>query len=203
MRRRTISRSGTLTNLMLVAVSLLVCFPLSAQAPSAPAAPAAGAPTQATPVLPQRPMRQQTPPFAPRRRQKPCWQQAGVTLETYQKIGVIRENTRTQIVTACGDASLSHQQKLDKIAEVRKSANKERDTLIPARQLAAIHQCEASRPRPRRLDRRPSRSEDPCAGSLPGTPAATPADDAPPGQSADPKKPDSDSPPGDAADPKN
>jgi len=48
-----------------------------------------------------------------RRRQKPCWQQAGVTSETMPKIGVIRESTRTQKVAVRTDDSLSHQPKLD------------------------------------------------------------------------------------------
>jgi len=201
MDRRTTFFSGSLSKLTLFAISLLVAIPVFAQSPATPTAPAGGAPAQAAPP-PLRPMRQQPRPFAARRRQKPCWEQSGVTQETMQKIGVIRENTRTKITAACTDDSQSHQQKLDKIAEVRKAANQERDALIPARQLAAIHQCELSRPRAARLDRKPARSEDPCAGRVPVTPEA-PADDAAPGKAPDPSKPDAGPPPGDTADPKN
>jgi hypothetical protein len=109
-----------------------------------------------------------------------------------QKIGVIRENTRTQINAVCTDDSLSHQQKLDKIAEVRMSANKERDALVPARQLVAIRQCELARPHRGRLDRKIARSEDPCSGRLPSTSGAAPAGagDADPDKPTDPNKPD-------------
>jgi hypothetical protein len=136
-----------------------------------------------------------------RRRQKPCWQQAGVTSETMQKIGVIRESTRTQIGGWCTDDSLSHQPKLDKVAEVRKSANQERGAVILPRQQYAIHQCELARPHPARLYRQPARSDDPCAGRL-STPAAAPANDAASGETTDPKKPADNPPDADAADPK-
>jgi hypothetical protein len=195
---RTIFPSGALSNLMLFAISLFASFPAYAQAPSAPTNPTAGAPTQATPSAPRSTL-QRMPPSSGRRRQKPCWQQAGVTSETMQKIGVIREKTRTQIGAVCTDAALSHQQKLDKVAEVRKSANQERDTLILPRQQYAIHQCELARPRAGRLYRKPARSDDPCAGSL--TPAAAPPNDAAPGETADPKKPGDNPPDADAADP--
>jgi hypothetical protein len=199
MRCRTIFPSRTLSNLMLFAVSLSTSFPVYAQAPSAPTSPTAGAPTQATPSAPRSTL-QRMPQSSGRRRQKPCWQQAGVTSETMQKIGVIRESTRTQIGAVCTDASLSHQQKLDKVAEVRKSANQERDALILPRQQYAIHQCELARPHRARLYRKPARSDDPCAGSL-STPAAAPAPDATPSETTDPKKPGDHPPDADAADP--
>lgn len=202
MRCRTIFPSRALSNLVLFAVSLFTSFPVYGQAPSAPTGPTAGAPTQETPSAP-RSTPQRMPRFSGRRRQKPCWQQAGVTSETIQKIGVIRENTRTQIGGVCTDTSLSHQQKLDKIAEVRKSANQERDALILPPQKYAIRQCELSGPHPARLSRKPAPSDDPCAGRLPGPPAAAPANDAAPGNAADPKKPVDNSPNSDTADPKN
>jgi len=123
-----------------------------------------------------------------RRRQKPCCQQAGVTSETMPKIGVIRESTRTQKVAVRTDDSLSHQPKLDSVAEVRKSTNQERDALILPRQQYPIHQCELARPHPALLYRKPARSDDPCAGRL-STPAPPPANDAAPGKTTDPKKP--------------
>jgi hypothetical protein len=202
MRRRTIFPSGTLSKMMLFAVSLFAGFPVYAQAPSAPTVPPASTPAPATPSAPRSTL-QRMPQFSGRRRQKPCWQQAGVTTEAMQKISVIRGNTRTQITAVCTDDSLSHQQKLDKIAGVRKSANQERDALIPPRQREAIHQCELARPHSARLSRKPTRSDDPCAGRLPTTTAASPGEDADPEKAADPTKPNDNSPNADAADPKN
>src|SRR5882762_2533091 len=206
MRRRTIFPSGTWSNcwsnwMTLLLASLCASLPAYPQAPPAPAVPAASTPVQATPSAPRSSL-QRIPHIAGRRRQKSCWQQAGVTPETMEKIAVIRGNTRTQIGAACTDASLSHQQKLDKVAQVRKSANQERDALIPPRQRAAIQQCELARPHPARLYRKPARSGDPCASTLPATPAADPADDAAPGAAPDPKKPYDKSPDADAANPK-
>ena len=148
-------------------------------------------------------------------RQIPCWEKVGVLPATMHQVTTIRESTQGQVATVCSDDSLSHDQKIDKIAGLKKTSKDQIDALIPAHQQEAIRSCQATRPHRTRRHRNPvNRSTDPCAYMLPKSAAAPtdsnqaePLKDATPGAAA-PAKPDDgkkpeDNPDDDATDPKN
>jgi hypothetical protein len=104
----------------------------------------------------------------------PCWQKAGVSQEVMSRVTGIRDNTRTQVSTVCADASLSREQKLDQIAQVRKAAHDQVDALIPKGQQEVIRSCQAARTRRPRRHRGPHKTPDPCGYVTPGDPATNP-----------------------------
>ncbi len=122
----------------------------------------------------------------------PCWQKAGVSQDVMDKATGIRNNTRTQVSTVCADASLTHEQKLDKIAELRKAAHQQIDALIPKEQQEVMRSCQVARMRRPRRRRGPHKTPDPCGYVAPSDPAASPEDPekpVPPDKGVAPDKP--------------
>ncbi len=201
MRTRSNLASGILSRLMLAALAL--SLPTLAQ----------------TPTVPTPPRGASIPRLSGRPRQIPCWQQVGVLPAVMQRIKGIRDNTRGQVSTACSDSSLSRDQKLDKIAGIKKSAREQIDALIPPHTQEAMRSCQTAHPRRQRRRRNPVNTSDPCASTLPRQPAASDPDgaekpaapnggaaaakDAAPGKPANTKKSDDDFADDDAVDPKN
>ena len=136
-------------------------------------------------------------------RQIPCWEKVGVLPATMHRVTTIRETMQGQVAAVCSDESLSHDQKIDKIAGLKKTSKDQIDALIPAHQQEAIRACQATRPhRTRRHRNTVNRSSDLCAYALPKSaepPKDTQGTVAP---KLDDKKPE-DNPDDDAANPKN
>ncbi len=109
-------------------LALLGAYPLAAQTTSTPVSPRGTAPTTTHPT-----------------RQKPCWQQAGVSQSAMQQRKQVEENTRSQVQSVCSDSSLTPQQKQQKIHQLHQEAQQQVNGLITPQQEAALKSCRESR----------------------------------------------------------
>jgi hypothetical protein len=134
------------------------------------------------------PVRRVPPPLE----KTPCWQKAGVSQDVMDKATGIRDNTRTQVSTVCADESLTHEQKLDQIAGLRKAAHEQIDALIPKEQQEVMRSCQVARMRRTRRRHGLHKTPDPCGYVAPTDPSASPEDPeqaAPPDRGVAPDKP--------------
>jgi hypothetical protein len=90
-----------------------------------------------------------TPPASPRgttpNRQKPCWQQAGISQSALQQRKQIEESTRSQVESVCSDSALTPQEKQQKIHQIHEQAQKEIAGAISPQQEATLKSCRESR----------------------------------------------------------
>jgi hypothetical protein len=107
-------------------LTLLLTYPMMAQMAPSPASPRGTTATRAP-------------------RQTPCWQQAGVSQSAMQQRRQIEESTHSQVESVCSDASLTVQQKQQRIRQLRQEAQKQVEGLITAQQEQALKSCRASR----------------------------------------------------------
>jgi hypothetical protein len=77
--------------------------------------------------------------------QEPCWKQVGISQATMEQQRTIQQESRAQVEAVCSDASLSDQQKREKIQEIRKSEQEQLTDLIPAQQREELKQCQMAR----------------------------------------------------------
>lgn len=75
----------------------------------------------------------------------PCFKQAGVSDETWEKIKGIHKATHQQVVGICENASLSPQQKRQQIREARQQTEQQVHGLLTPQQQDAVKQCRAER----------------------------------------------------------
>jgi len=107
-------------------LTLLGTYPLAAQTATSPVPPRGATPTHPS-------------------RQKPCWQQAGITQSAMQQRKQIEENTHSQVESVCSDSSLTPQQKQQKIHQLHQEAKQQVGGLITSQQEAALKSCRESR----------------------------------------------------------
>ncbi|HLB87240.1 MAG TPA: hypothetical protein VJK29_06275 [Terriglobales bacterium] len=78
-------------------------------------------------------------------RQRPCWPQVGIPQSAIERRKQIEENTRSQVQAVCHDSSLSHEQKREKIRQLREQARKEAEALPTPQQQEALKACREQR----------------------------------------------------------
>lgn len=75
----------------------------------------------------------------------PCFKQAGVPDETWQKIMEVHKSTHQQVVGICENTSLNPQQKRQQIREARQQAEQQVHGLLTPQQQDAVKQCRQER----------------------------------------------------------
>jgi Spy/CpxP family protein refolding chaperone len=97
----------------------------------------------------------------------PCFKQAGVSDETWQKIRDIHKTTHEQMVGICENASLNTQQKRQQIREAFQQTEQQVHGLLTPQQQDAVKQCRQERRGNRKgmggEGMRMRRGGDPCA----------------------------------------
>lgn len=103
----------------------------------------------ASPVLAQVPVPRPggIPRAAPRPRQIPCWEQAGISKAAMEQRRQIERSTHAQVEAVCAESGLSLQQKREKIREIHERARQETESLITPQQQEALRACQQERPR--------------------------------------------------------
>ena len=93
------------------------------------------------------PAAQPAPAPQARRRgmEPPCFKQAGVSDETWQKIMGIHKATHEQVVGICENSSLSASQKRDQIRQARRQTQKQVHDLLTPQQQDAVKACRQQR----------------------------------------------------------
>jgi hypothetical protein len=98
-------------------------------------------------------------------KEEPCWEQAGISKNVLEQRKSIRESTRAQVQGVCSDASLTEQQKRERIREIRRSAREQMMGLLTSQQREELKECQRTRHpaggMPRAGQPHPN---DPCAG---------------------------------------
>ena len=102
-------------------------------------------------------------------KEEPCWEQAGISKNVFGQRKSIQESTRAQVQGVCSDASLTEQQKRERIREIRKSAQEQMMGLLTPQQREELKECQRARhPMGRGPGGMPHpgqpRPNDPCAG---------------------------------------
>jgi hypothetical protein len=87
------------------------------------------------------------PRAAPRPRQIPCWEQAGISKAAIEQRRQIERSTRAQVEAVCAEPGLSMQQKREKIREIHQRARQEMESLITPPQQEALTACQQERSR--------------------------------------------------------
>jgi len=77
--------------------------------------------------------------------QTPCWKQAGIPQNVMEQHRSIEQNIHSQVQAVCNDASLSDQQKREKIRDIRKAGHEQMEGLLTADQRSKLESCRASR----------------------------------------------------------
>jgi hypothetical protein len=96
------------------------------------------------PTLPV-PGQAQTGKRNPGNRKEPsCAQEAGISQATMRERRSIMESTRAQVEAICAE-SISDQEKLEKIREIRRAAKERMDALITSEQLQKLEECRKAR----------------------------------------------------------
>ena len=75
----------------------------------------------------------------------PCFKQAGVSEDTWQKIMDIHKSTHQQVVGICENTSLNPQQKRQQVREARQQAERQVHGLLTPQQQDAVKQCRQER----------------------------------------------------------
>jgi hypothetical protein len=91
-------------------------------------------------------------------RQEPCWQEAGISASVFRQHEAIEREKHSQVRSVCADTSLSPQQKVERIAQIREAAEQKTDGLISPEQMKALMACREQRMGPSH------ERADPCAG---------------------------------------
>lgn len=75
----------------------------------------------------------------------PCWKEAGIPQNVMEQHRSIEQNVHSQVQAVCNDASLSDQQKREKIRDIRKAGHEQIEGLLTADQRSKLESCRASR----------------------------------------------------------
>jgi len=75
----------------------------------------------------------------------PCWKEAGIPQNVTEQHRSIEQNVHSQVQAVCSDASLSDQQKREKIRDIRKAGREQMEGLLTADQRSKLESCRASR----------------------------------------------------------
>jgi Spy/CpxP family protein refolding chaperone len=75
----------------------------------------------------------------------PCFKQAGVSDDTWQKIREIHKTTHQQVVSICENTSLSAQQKRDQVRQAFQQTEQQVHGLLTPQQQDAVKQCRQER----------------------------------------------------------
>jgi hypothetical protein len=78
-------------------------------------------------------------------RQEPCWQQAGIAKSVFEEHQALERDTHSQVRAVCEDTSLTPQQKIERIKEIRQQARQKTDELITPEQQKAAATCRQQR----------------------------------------------------------
>ncbi|MGA7908229.1 MAG: hypothetical protein WCA16_12550 [Candidatus Sulfotelmatobacter sp.] len=97
-------------------------------------------------------------------RQEPCWQQAGIAKSVFEQHQEIERDAHSQVRTVCEDSSLTPQQKMEKVKEIRQQVQQKTDELITADQQKAVATCRQQRAANRPGESAHQESANPCAG---------------------------------------
>lgn len=82
---------------------------------------------------------------AARTRQEPCWQQAGIAQSVFEQHQAVERDAHSQISTVCADTSLTPQQKMQRVKEIRHEAQQKTNELITADQQKTVAACRQQR----------------------------------------------------------
>lgn len=80
-----------------------------------------------------------------RTRQEPCWQQAGISNSVFEQRQAIERDAHSQVSSVCADTSLTPQQKLARVREIRHQAQQKTGELITPDQEKALMACREQR----------------------------------------------------------
>jgi Spy/CpxP family protein refolding chaperone len=75
----------------------------------------------------------------------PCFRQAGVSEDTWQKIRDIHKTNHQQVVSICENSSLSAQQKRDQVRQAFQQTEQQVHGLLTPQQQDAVKQCRQER----------------------------------------------------------
>jgi len=78
-------------------------------------------------------------------RRQPCWKQVGIPERVVAQRKQIRQNTHSQIMAVCSDSSLSEQQQIEKIRQIRHTEQEQISGLLTPAQRDQLKQCELQR----------------------------------------------------------
>jgi hypothetical protein len=87
------------------------------------------------------------PRVAPRPRQIPCWEEAGISKAAMEQRRQVERSTRAQVEAVCAESGLTAQQRHEKIREIRQRARQEIEGLISPQQQEALKACQQERSR--------------------------------------------------------
>ncbi len=108
-------------------------------------------------------------------RREPCWEQAGISQQAIAQRRSLEQSARTQIHAVCSDASLTPQQRREKIRGIREQTQQQVQGLFTPQQLEALKACQASRRSGASAPPRIGGRRGPCGEELPApSPAPTP-----------------------------
>jgi len=82
---------------------------------------------------------------APRPRQEPCWQVAGVTQAAIREQRSIALQAKSEVESVCANSSLSVQQKRQEIKQIHERERQQIDAIISPSQREALRSCQESR----------------------------------------------------------
>lgn len=78
-------------------------------------------------------------------RQRPCWQQAGISRSVMPKIHEIQQGTRSQVESVCSNSSLTAQQKRQETEQLQQQAQQQIEALVSPAQFQALRSCQEQR----------------------------------------------------------
>ncbi len=81
----------------------------------------------------------------PHPHQTPCWQVAGISKGAMQQRRAIQMRTRSEVEAACADASLTPQQRQQKIRQIHEQSKQQLDALVSPQQMEELKSCQMSR----------------------------------------------------------
>jgi hypothetical protein len=102
---------------------------------------------QTAPIRVQQPIPVHPGGVAPgaRPHQEPCWQVAGISRGAMQQRQAIQRRTRSEVEAVCAEASLTPQQRQEKIRQIRQQSKAELDALVSPSQMEELKSCQMSR----------------------------------------------------------
>jgi hypothetical protein len=78
-------------------------------------------------------------------RQEPCWQVAGVSKAVLNQRRSIQQQTRQEVLSVCGNSSLSIQQKRQEIQQIHQRERQEIEAIISPTQQEEMRTCQEQR----------------------------------------------------------
>jgi len=103
---------------------------------------AQAAPVRVQPPVPVRPG---GPVQGAHPRQVPCWEVAGISKGAMDQRRAIQQRTRAEVEAVCAEASLTAQQRQQKIRQIHEQSKHEMDALVTPQQMEELKSCQMSR----------------------------------------------------------